>query len=300
MAVYTINDIASITGIKPHTLRTWEKRYGLEISRRSPANVRYYLDEDLKRIINISILNKGGMKISKIAELSWSEIRKLATEKSDVHHSHETILDSLSLSLINLDQDNFDRIITIHEEQGDFTDVLRELIFPLFEKMNSMYLTGTIKPMHESFFNYMIKGKILSQIDRLRQNVDNRAPEFMLFQPQRSNEELGAMLLNYYLVEASKSVLNLGSHIEPTDVIQAYEIQPTPYIVGLFNAELSEKDIERYIQQILQHCPNSTLILSGFDIYRAGIEEHGRLKVLPDLQGLLSFLKEKSENGVLA
>ena len=297
MAVYSINDIAALTGIKPHTLRIWEKRYGLAIARRSASNVRYYLDEDLRRIINISILNKNGMKISKIAELSWDEMRKRVAEEVDVHHSHETDLDSLSLSVINLDQSSFDKILRINQQQNGFSWVLENLVFPLFEKMNSMYLTGTIKPMHESFFNNMLKGKIMAQIDILRGGQEGQEPNYLLFQPQGSSEELGLMLLNYYLLEMGRFALNLGSQISATDIVQAYELHPTRHIVGLFNAQVPSEEIERYIEQVRTHCPTSELILSGFDVYQAGIQERPGLKILPDLNAITAHFKH-AENGV--
>lgn len=298
MAVYSINDIAALTGIKPHTLRIWEKRYGLAISRRTAANVRYYQDEDLRRIINISILNKKGLKISKIADLSWDEMRKRVAEEVDVHHSHETDLDSLSLSVINLDQSGFDKILRINEEQNGFSWVLENRIFPLFEKMNAMYLTGTIKPMHESFFNHMLKGKIMTQIDKKRGKRAGKQPEYILFQPQGSSEELGLMLLEYYLLEQDKATLNLGSQVSATDIVQAHELHPTPYIIGLFNAQLSRAEIEIYMNQIQRHCPGCEFVLSGFDIYQAGIDEAPGIKIMADLHAITDYFKYAG-NGVL-
>ena len=300
MAVYSITDIEQLTGIKAHTLRTWEKRYGLQISRRSPANVRFYLDEDLRRIINISILNKAGMKISQIARLNWAEIRHKVAETADVHNSHETDLDSLSLCLINLDQNCFDRIISINTEQNGFNWVLDHLIFPLFEKINAMYLTGTIKPVHESFFNYLLKGKIMSQIDKLRSKQSHFEPEYLIFQPSGSAEELGSMLLNYHLIDSGKSTLNLGVNIDTSDIIEAYQLHKVTSIIGLFNADVSKEEIERYIDQVHDHAPEAQLILSGFDVFRAGITSEGHVIVLSDLNAIMSFIKEEHavSNGV--
>lgn len=290
MAVYSINDIATLTGIKAPTLRIWEKRYGLQISRRSPDNVRYYLDEDLKRIINIAILNKSGMKISRIAQLSWSEIRKLVTEKSDVHHSHESDLDTLSLSLINLDQGRFDKIFSINCEQNGFRWALENLIFPLFDKLNDMYLTGTIKPVHEAFLNYMLKGKIMAEVERIRSGSPFSAPDYILFQPIHSKEELGVMLLNYFLLSSGKTTLNLGNNISAEDIIEAYQHHKVKHIIGLFNAEMRHDEIKAFLQTILDKCPRSDMIVSGFDIYREGIKETDRLIVMPDLNSITTFL----------
>ena len=48
---YSIRDLENFTQIKAHTIRIWEKRYGLLTPRRTETNIRYYNDEDLKKIL---------------------------------------------------------------------------------------------------------------------------------------------------------------------------------------------------------------------------------------------------------
>ena len=74
MAHYSIKDLQNFTGIKAHTIRMWEKRYTIVEPKRTNTNIRYYDDDDLKKLINISILNRNGYKISAIASLSDSAI----------------------------------------------------------------------------------------------------------------------------------------------------------------------------------------------------------------------------------
>jgi DNA-binding transcriptional MerR regulator len=73
-ARYSIKDLEQLTGIKAHTLRIWEKRYGLVIPKRTDTNIRYYSDQDLKKLLNIAILNRHGIKISKIANLENDDL----------------------------------------------------------------------------------------------------------------------------------------------------------------------------------------------------------------------------------
>ncbi|MEL6972316.1 MAG: MerR family transcriptional regulator, partial [Bacteroidota bacterium] len=48
MAVYSIKDLEKLSGIKAHTIRIWEQRYGILEPQRTKTNIRYYQDEDLK------------------------------------------------------------------------------------------------------------------------------------------------------------------------------------------------------------------------------------------------------------
>ena len=57
--VFTIKELESFTGIKAHTIRIWEQRYNLLHPDRTDTNIRRYTDNDLKRLLNISLLIEG-------------------------------------------------------------------------------------------------------------------------------------------------------------------------------------------------------------------------------------------------
>ena len=74
MANYSIKELENLSGIKAHTIRIWEKRYSIIKPARTDTNIRYYCDSDLKRLLNIAILNRFGMRISNIAKLTDNEM----------------------------------------------------------------------------------------------------------------------------------------------------------------------------------------------------------------------------------
>ncbi len=38
---FTIKDLENLSGVKAHTIRIWEKRYGLLAPQRTDTNIRY-------------------------------------------------------------------------------------------------------------------------------------------------------------------------------------------------------------------------------------------------------------------
>ena len=48
MGGYSIKDLEVLSGIKAHTLRIWEQRYGIMNPSRTNTNIRKYTSEDLK------------------------------------------------------------------------------------------------------------------------------------------------------------------------------------------------------------------------------------------------------------
>ena len=75
MQTYSIADLEKLSGIKSHTIRIWEKRYNILSPERTDTKIRTYSDDELTHLLTVSMLNRNGIKISKIAKLeqksSW-------------------------------------------------------------------------------------------------------------------------------------------------------------------------------------------------------------------------------------
>ena len=110
MAKYSIKDVEHLSGIKAHTLRIWEKRYNIITPKRTHTNIRYYDDDDLKRVLNISILNRNGYKISKIARLPDSEISNEILNISSGETDVSVQIENLIIAMIDFNNQSFDKI----------------------------------------------------------------------------------------------------------------------------------------------------------------------------------------------
>ncbi|MCK7534693.1 MAG: MerR family transcriptional regulator [Marinilabiliales bacterium] len=80
--VYSIKDLENFSGIKAHTIRIWEKRYGVLVPDRTDTNIRTYTESELKKILNVAYLNRYGIKISHIAGLEEDELTTRVMEIS--------------------------------------------------------------------------------------------------------------------------------------------------------------------------------------------------------------------------
>ena len=66
---YSIGTVARLTGLSTHTLRMWERRYGLGASRRTASGQREFTKVDLDHLKLIKQLIDDGMRIGDIAKL---------------------------------------------------------------------------------------------------------------------------------------------------------------------------------------------------------------------------------------
>jgi DNA-binding transcriptional MerR regulator len=65
--LYGIGTVARLTGLKPDTLRVWERRYGLGASYKSPTGRRQYTQSDVEHLQLVSALVASGSRIGEIA-----------------------------------------------------------------------------------------------------------------------------------------------------------------------------------------------------------------------------------------
>ena len=93
---FSIKDVEALTGIKSHTLRIWEQRYGIPLPNRTATNIRYYTNDDLKLLLNVAMLNRKGYKISKITKMrntiTQSNITLLLGVFAVMEHSYTRVI----------------------------------------------------------------------------------------------------------------------------------------------------------------------------------------------------------------
>ena len=118
MAEYKIKDLENLTGIKSHTIRIWEKRYRILSPDRTDTKIRTYSDSELTHLLTVSMLNRNGIKISKIAKLSQEDMNKLLWDIK-VNKEPEYSMDKLLLSLVSLDEELFkETLANLLESEG--------------------------------------------------------------------------------------------------------------------------------------------------------------------------------------
>lgn len=73
---YRIGTVATLTGLSTHTIRAWERRYGVVEPSRSPSGLRLYGDADVSRLQLLRALTECGEAIGEIARLPDGALRE--------------------------------------------------------------------------------------------------------------------------------------------------------------------------------------------------------------------------------
>jgi len=213
-SVFSIKDLENLSGVKAHTIRIWEKRYNILEPMRTDTNIRLYDIENLQRLLNITLLHSHGYKISKISTFPPEKIPKLVkdiiSEKSAKNHA----LNAFKVAMMNFDQTLF--LNTYHEllSEKSFSVVFNEVFIPLLNEIGLLWQIGTITPAHEHFITYLIRQKLLSNIEALQLlEPTNNDKVFVLYLPYNEIHELALIYLNFEILSKGYKSIYLGQSI---------------------------------------------------------------------------------------
>lgn len=291
MAIYSIKDLEKLSGIKAHTLRIWEKRYGIIQPRRTDTNIRYYLDEDLKRLLNIALLNRYGVKISKIATMDDDEIEMQVTRISGQTNEYDVQLDALTISMIEMDESRFDRIIRQNVAQIGFERTMMEVIYPFLDKLGVLWFTGSLNAAQESFMANLIRQKLYVAIDSLDAAPGREMKKFLLFLPEGETQELSLLFLHYMLKSRKYNVVNIGMNLSLEDVRDAYEIHRPDFIFTIINEPRQRHSVQDYISRLSAFFSETRILLSGYQIAQQNIRAAKNYFVLRSLEEVLHYIE---------
>ncbi len=290
MTVYSIKDLEKLSGIKAHTIRIWEQRYDIIQPGRTKTNIRYYTEQDLKLILNIALLNRNGIKISKIAKMEQEEILEKVAAISEINFENDVQLDALTLSMIEMDEYKFDRIISTNIQQLGFERTMLEVIYPFLDKLGLLWLTGSINPVQENFMSYLIRQKIVAAIDSLPVTTGHGIPKFLIYLPEGESQELSLLFMHYLLKSRRFRVIYIGKNVNVSDIQDAFNIHKPDFVYTIISETFIKPPVKDYISTLTKNFPNTHFLLSGYQVLTQNIQNEQFVTVLKTLDNTIAYL----------
>ena len=266
MASYSIKELENLSGIKAHTIRIWEKRYGIIKPARTDTNIRYYCDNDLKRLLNIAILNKFGMRISNIAKLSDNEMSEKVMHYSSDLTDAESNIENLIVAMVEMNEYKFDRVLSRYIMNQGFENAVIKVIFPFFERIGLLWQTGSINPAHEHFVSNLFRQKLMVAIDNIMVTDKTDAKKFILFLPEGEFHELALLFYNYIIKKSGKLVFYLGSSVPFNDLLETGKMVNPDFLFSSITTSMTKEDVTDYFKKLSDAFPKQKIFVTGLQI----------------------------------
>lgn len=293
MNIFTIKDLEILSGIKAHTIRIWEQRYNFIKPKRTDTNIRYYSNDELKTILNISLLNKYGYKVSLIDKMSTSEIQNNILLLTNNEAQKEKIINDLINYMIELNVEAFENVLDKYISIHKIDKTINTIIFSFLEKIGLLWQTNHINPGQEHLVTNIIRQKIIIGIEKT-EPVKNLNKTALLFLPEGEYHEICLLYTHFLLKNKGFNVLYLGSNVPLKDVVFVANIKKPLFIHSHLTAISSTFHLEKYLLQINNKLFDNKVILSGSMVqgYRKKVPSNVEMK--NSLADVVGFINDNS------
>ena len=288
---FSINVMSTATGVMPHTLRTWEKRYQVFTPGRSEGGQRLYSEIDLDKAKLIVALIDQGHTISSLAKYSLKNLRSLLGHNNREDSESEKVFTSIEIKKLLKHLGNYDIDSVASGMQHLRLSVgVKEFIFkivlPVMHEIEKLALKGIYSISQEHIISTIVS-------DQLHQiNLANEGPNcnrFALATPVGNLHELPIMIAEI-ICHANRVPTNYLGASHPAECLgeAVNALKCKTIVMGVISsAEWNyEKDIVKYLQSIDKYLNNRIEIIlgGGYKIDFPDFENIGNIKFISSFE----------------
>jgi DNA-binding transcriptional MerR regulator len=279
--------LEQLSGIKAHTLRIWEQRYNILAPQRTDTNIRSYDDQDLKLVLNISLLKDHGYKISEIAKLSIEELYNEVIKFSTSQLTYPDQIHALTIAMIDLDEERFEKIINTNTLQSGFENTMNNIVYPFMSRIGMLWVTGSVGPAQEHFITNLIRQKLIVAIDGQVSKRQSTSKKYMLFLPEGELHEISLLFANYIIRARQNQVIYLGQSLPFNELVLAYSIHRPDYLVTAITSTPANHEVQPFVDRMARTFPDANLLLTGYQIVGQDIALPDNATIINQMEDLI-------------
>lgn len=306
--------VASIrSGLSPHVIRIWERRYGALTPSRTGTNRRMYSDEEIDRLKLLRELTESGHRIGNIARLDSGQLEQLL--KQSLSRPGSTLPASFSVDAVtpleteadfvrqcldatrNYDSDRLRRLLQRARILLGQRCMVHRIICPLIQQVGQHWQEGSLRPSHEHIATAVIREILMTPVPGSQ--TAPSAPEVVVSTPVGEVHELGALLVASSARDLGWRVTYLGPNLPTEEIVACARVRKARAVALSVVYPDRCPIIQDKLRKIRNLLPEETALLIGGRAAPGYMENLTDLKIhwAQDLNGLDELLVRLSASG---
>ncbi len=311
---HSIKVVSRRTGLSPHLIRVWEKRYSTTQPQRNDVNRRLYSLEDIERLRLLKRATDSGHSIGDIAHLPTDRLAHLvvddptgaqpqgetrrstgpaSTAATSVASAAEW-MEKAYLAVQEMDSVALETVLDAASVQLGQLSLLSEVIVPLVGRIGDAWRMGQLKVAHEHVASAAIR-TFLGHVARPI-SVHPSAPVLVTTTPAGQLHELGAVLVAAAATHDGWRVVHAGASMPSEEIVSVAQAHRARAVALSIVHPEDDPHLEEELRRLRRLLPSAVAILVGgraSAAYQPVLEEIGaiRVKNLPELAGILAPLR---------
>lgn len=301
----SIRVVANRTGIGPHTLRVWERRYGFPRPRRADG-VRAYSEEDIAKLKLVARALEAGFRAGEVVPLPVADLERLldaarldiderqresapdvreATRSSPAPDVDEVRRarpdDRVSQVIAELARDDVEALQATLRGAARALGAKRfvtELADPLAVRVGELWESGRLEVRHEHVLSACLTRRLHALLgdDARRDRAAGPAPAVVLGTLPGEHHVLPLDMIAVYLSAAGASPRMLGADTPPREIAATARAMKADVVGISISAAADPSRARRAVRELLDELPRrvklwlggagSAAVLRGMDV----------------------------------
>jgi DNA-binding transcriptional MerR regulator/methylmalonyl-CoA mutase cobalamin-binding subunit len=299
--LHPIKVVARRTGLSPHVIRAWEKRYKAVTPRRTPTNRRVYRSEDIERLILLRRATLAGRSIGQIAQMPTEELRELVNE-DELAQSQAPVptsvtrprtsngtLEAALNAVENLDPEGLQAALERASVTMSRPALIEQIVAPLLGRVGDAWRDGSLRVASEHLAAATLRTFLGNMNGTFPALAD--APRLLVTTPAGQLHELGALIAGTAAAAEGWHITYLGPSLPAEEIVAAAQMNQSR-AVALSIVLADDAHLKGELARLGQLMPDNIAILIGgraSSHYADVIHQIGAIG-LHDLQGLRNEL----------
>jgi MerR family transcriptional regulator, light-induced transcriptional regulator len=232
---HPIKVVVRRTGLSPHVIRAWEKRYHAVEPHRTETNRRVYSGEDIERLTLLRRATLAGRSIGQVASLPTQELRQLVLADESAQRrapgaaplpgrkrsSAARTLQQCLHAVENLDPQALKSSLERASVSLSRPALIHEIIGPLLHQVGEAWRGGSIRVAHEHLASAIVRSFLGNMNGGFPASPET--PSLIVTTPAGQLHELGALLVATTGASEGWRVTYLGPNLPAEEIASAVE-----------------------------------------------------------------------------
>ncbi|MFI5324552.1 MAG: MerR family transcriptional regulator [Thermodesulfobacteriota bacterium] len=268
-----------MTGLTPHAIRAWERRYGVVTPGRDANNRRIYRENEIERLSLLHKATGAGYPISQIADYSKEELldivdrlnvidlpqrrglEPLRTGDLSIVRDYNGYIDAVLSAIERMDRKALEEILIACETETGKNALLDHVVIPVMERIGDLWRKGELRISHEHLGTQTIRtflGTLLSS-----QTTFPGAPHVIVTTPSDQAHELGALSAAVAASSEGWNVTYMGPSLPAEEIAGAVTYNDSRALILSLIYPESDPLVSRELRKLRRYLPVLPVIVGG-------------------------------------
>jgi len=257
-ATFSLGAVARLTGLSPHVLRAWERRYEAVSPLRTPGGTRRYRESDVSRLRLLAAATAAGHPIGDVARLSEAELRRrTAGPEKEPRPPLSRILESID----QLDADETERLLGLQLAALGPRGFVAAVVEPLMCEVGDRWQEGRLCVAAEHLASASVRNLLGGALRRTPQS--SRSMPILFTTLPGEQHELGALSCAVIAVDLGANAFYLGPDLPIGEVVSAAKTTRAGAVALSASRCAPARQRERTIRQLRRALPRDVALWLG-------------------------------------